>query len=79
MEIFNLLVPEERTDKNSGEVKTFYHRVGTAFKHGKGEGFNLVIPKGVSISGKVLMFPRKAKGEQAETPDNTAVEQFNEQ
>lgn len=72
MTIFNLLIPEERTDKKSGEVKAFWHRVGTAFPHQKGEGFNLVIPEGVSITGKVIMLPREAK-----EPDS-AAEAFNE-
>lgn len=72
MTIFNLLIPEERTDKNSGEVKAFWHRVGTAFPHKKGEGFNLVIPEGMSISGKVIMLPREAK-----EPDS-AAEAFND-
>lgn len=61
MTIFNLLIPEERTDKASGEVKTFWHRVGSAFPHKQGEGFNLVIPDGVSITGKVVVLPREAK------------------
>lgn len=67
MAIFNLLIPEERTDKASGEVKTFWHRAGTAFPHKKGEGFNLVIPEGMSISGRVLMMERTAK-----EPDSAA-------
>ena len=60
MTIFNLLIPEERKDKATGEVKAFWHRVGTAFPHKQGQGFNLVIPKGVSITGKVIMLPREA-------------------
>lgn len=67
MTIFNLLIPEERTDKASGEVKTFWHRVGSAFPHKQGEGFNLVIPDGVSITGKVVVLPREAK-----EPDSAA-------
>ena len=60
MSIFNLLIPEERTNKQSGEVKTYWHNVGTAFQK-KNKGFDLVIPQGVSISGRVLMLPRDEK------------------
>lgn len=61
MNIYNLVIPEERTDKASGEVKTFWHRVGSAFPQKSGQGFALVIPEGVSISGRVLMLERDAK------------------
>lgn len=59
MTIYNLLIPEERTDKQSGEVKTFWHRAGSAFP--QKNGFALVIPEGMSISGRVLMMERTAK------------------
>lgn len=72
MTIFNLVIPEERTDKASGEVKTFWHRVGTAFPQKNGSGFNIVIPEGVSISGRVLMLERTAK------EPESAAEAFND-
>jgi len=61
MTIYNLLIPEQRTAKDTGETKTYWHRVGTAFPHKKGEGFNLIIPEGMSISGRVLMLEREQK------------------
>lgn len=61
MTIYNLLIPEERKDKATGEVKTFWHRAGSAFPQNNGNGFNLVIPEGLSISGRVLMMERTAK------------------
>lgn len=60
MSIYNLLIPEERKTKDTGEIKTFWHRVGSAFEN-KGGGFSLVIPEGVSISGRVVMLPRDQK------------------
>lgn len=72
MTIFNLVIPEEYTDKKSGEIKTLWHRVGSAFPHQNGQGFSLIIPEGVSISGKVLMLERGAK-----EPDS-AAEAFDE-
>ena len=61
MTIYNLVIPEERKDKETNEVKTYWHRVGTAFSQKNGNGFNLVIPEGMSITGRVLMLERNAK------------------
>lgn len=66
MTIYNILIPEEYTDKQSGEVKTYWNRVGTMFEN-KGEGFTLRIPEGVSITGRVVVLPRGAK-----EPDSAA-------
>ena len=55
--IFNVIVPEEYTDKN-GEVKKLYHRVGTAFEIESG-GMSVVIPEGLSVSGRFVILPRK--------------------
>jgi hypothetical protein len=33
--------------------------VGVAFPHDKGEGFNLKITPGLSISGELVVFPPK--------------------
>mgnify|MGYP001797857270 CR=1 FL=1 len=57
MKIYNLAIPEERKDKSTGEVKTYWHRCGSAFEQ-KGGGYALVIPEGMTISGRVLMFER---------------------
>lgn len=73
MKIYNLLIPEERTDKVSGEVKTFWHRAGSAFPQKSGNGFALVIPEGMSISGRVLMMERTAK------EPESAASAFNEE
>lgn len=64
MTVYNLLIPESYEDQN-GEEKTQWHRVGKAFPKKEGDGFDLVIPAGVSLSGRVVMLPRKEK-EQAE-------------
>lgn len=76
MTIFNAFITEEYEDKNTGEVKTSFTRVGTAFPHKKGNGFNLVIPDGLAISGRVLITERKNKDDQ---PDAEAANAFNDQ
>lgn len=72
MTIYNLLIPEERKNKDTGEVKTYWHNVGSAFPHRSGKGFNLVIPEGVSISGRVMMLERDQKAPES------AQEAFND-
>ncbi len=72
MAIFNLVIPEEYTEKKSGEIKTMWHRVGSAFPHESGKGFTLRIPEGVAITGKVMMLERDQK------PPETAAEAFDE-
>jgi hypothetical protein len=49
--------------KANGEEKAHWHRVGTAFPQKTGEGFNLVIPAGVSVSGSIVLLPKKEKSE----------------
>lgn len=43
--------------ESGGEMKTSYTKVGVAFPHEKGEGFNLKITPGISVSGDLVVFP----------------------
>jgi hypothetical protein len=74
-EYYDVLISEDRKNKDTGEVKPFFHRVGTMFPHRKGAGFNLVIPEGLAISGRVLILPRKGRDDAQPDPD--AVSEFN--
>jgi len=40
-----------------GEDKTSYTRVGAAFPHKKGPGFNIEIVDGISVSGQLVVLP----------------------
>lgn len=53
----NLFVTETYTPNGSEEEKTKYHRVGTAFPHEKGDGFNIEFTPGICVSGKAVAFP----------------------
>ncbi|WP_158920964.1 hypothetical protein [Acidisphaera sp. S103] len=46
--------PEEGSDR-----KTQWHPVGAIWSHSKGNGFDLVIPPGVTLSGRIVCTPRK--------------------
>ena len=47
----------ENYQGNDGEEKTAYHRVGAAFPHRKGCGFNIEITEGISVSGQLVALP----------------------
>jgi hypothetical protein len=51
----NVFVQEQF--ESGGEMKSNYTKVGVAFPHDKGEGFNLKITPGLSVSGDLVVFP----------------------
>jgi len=53
----NVFVQEQF--ESEGEIKSSYTKVGVAFPHDKGEGFNLKITPGLSVSGDLVVFPPK--------------------
>jgi hypothetical protein len=44
-------VVTEPKDENS---KAIWHRVGSIWPHKNGKGFDLVIPAGISVSGRIV-------------------------
>ena len=53
----NLNVFVQEQFQSGGEMKTNYTKVGVAFPHDKGDGFNLKITPGLSVSGDLVVFP----------------------
>ena len=47
--------------KQGGERDAYWHRVGAVFAHKNGKGFDLVIPDGISLSGRVVCTEPKAE------------------
>jgi hypothetical protein len=41
--------------------KGFWHEVGSVFPHKAGKGFDLVIPEGISVSGRIVCIEPKDK------------------
>jgi hypothetical protein len=39
--------------------KAFWHEVGAVWPHQNGEGFDIVIPAGLSVSGRLVCTKRK--------------------
>lgn len=62
----NAFLVEEREGRDA-----YWHRVGTAWKHSDGKGFDIVLPPGMSLSGRIVIRERKPKdaaGSDDDTP-----------
>lgn len=51
---FIVIEPKEGTDR-----KAQWHPVGAIWPHKNGKGFDLVIPTGLSVSGRIVCTERK--------------------
>lgn len=49
------------TDSKEPNGDAFWNRVATAYPHKKGDGFDLVIPPGLSLSGRIVIRKDKDK------------------
>jgi hypothetical protein len=47
--------------KEGSDKKGFWHRVGTVWPHKNGPGFDIVIPDGISVSGRIVCTEPKEK------------------
>lgn len=57
---YDVLSVEEWADDN-GEVKTRFRNVGVAFDNSNGDGQTLIIPSGISLSGKIITKQRRER------------------
>ena len=55
--------------KDGSDKKATWHPVGTVWQHQNGKGFDLVIPPGVTLSGRIVCTERKDK----EQPESAAA------
>lgn len=51
--------------KAGSEKKPVWRRVGALFPHKSGNGFDLVIPEGISVTGRIVCTEPKEKEEAA--------------
>lgn len=49
-----VIEPKEGTDR-----KAQWHEIGAIWSHTKGRGFDLVIPAGMSVTGRIVCIERK--------------------
>jgi hypothetical protein len=53
--------------KEGSDRKAIWHRVGSIWPHKNGKGFDLVIPEGISLSGRIVCTePKERSDEQPE-------------
>lgn len=65
--LFDVLKPSSYYDPKTRQERSRLVRIGTAFPTKDEEGVVFDLPDGVSISGRVIIMPRK-KGDMAEVP-----------
>ena len=47
--------------KEGSGKKAKWVEIGAVWPHKNGQGFNLVVPKGLSVSGRIVCMPPKAE------------------
>lgn len=46
--------------KEGSDRKATWHEIGAVWPHKSGEGFDIVIPAGISVTGRIVCTKRKA-------------------
>lgn len=64
----NAFVTEAYTPNGEDEERTSYVKVGAAFHHKNGDGLNVVLTPGISVSGTLVILPPLDRDEEADTP-----------
>jgi hypothetical protein len=58
---------------SSPDKKAVWREVGAIWPHKNGNGFDLVIPEGLSVSGRIVCTERKEKAAEEKTAENNAA------
>jgi hypothetical protein len=45
--------------KAGSNKKSYFREVGAAWPHKSGTGFDLIIPSGISVTGRIVLLPPK--------------------
>ncbi len=62
--IVPVYVVEDRERENT--KRSFWHRMGTAYRHKDGKGYNIELIPGVSVSGRIVL--RESEPSEEATP-----------
>jgi hypothetical protein len=60
---FNVVVPNNWIDRNTGEECTSWTKVGAAWPIESGKGWTIKICSGISVSGAIYLFPNDREKE----------------
>lgn len=52
---YDVMVTEDKDGGKQGGGKTFYTKIGSAWEHQDGRGWNLEIKPGLAVSGKLMI------------------------
>lgn len=52
---YDVMVTEDKDGGKQGGGKTFYTKIGSAWEHGDGRGWNIEIKPGLAVSGKLMI------------------------
>ena len=47
--------------KDGGDTKAQWHEIGAVWPHKNGKGFDVVIPPGITVSGRIVCTARKER------------------
>lgn len=68
MALMAVWITQKLDATDTREAKTLWYRVGTAFPHKQGSGFNIEFIPGISVSGNIVILPIKDKGDDNHAP-----------
>jgi hypothetical protein len=68
--VYDAFVTEEY--EHNGGTKARFFNIGVAFPAKKGNGFDLIIPPGISVTGRVSIRERKGQPETGADADEIA-------
>lgn len=61
-QVYNVMIPEKYVGGDKVE-RTSYYQVGTAFETKDGGGMRIKLAPNITVSGELLVLPRKARAE----------------
>ncbi|BGI51741.1 MAG: hypothetical protein HamCj_00940 [Candidatus Hamiltonella defensa (Ceratovacuna japonica)] len=56
---FNVYITEETDFTSEVEKKTYWKKVGVAFRHKEKSGLNIILTPGIAVSGKLVLLEPK--------------------
>ncbi|CED78964.1 hypothetical protein [Candidatus Williamhamiltonella defendens] len=63
---FNVYVTEETDLTSEVEKKTYWTKVGVAFRHKEKPGLNILLTHGIAVSGKLVLLEPKEEAVSAQ-------------
>ncbi|WP_174888659.1 hypothetical protein [Candidatus Hamiltonella defensa] len=65
---FNVYIAEETDFNPEVEKKTYWTKVGVAFRHKEKPGLNIIFTPGIAVSGKLVLLEPKEEDASPQNP-----------